>query len=114
METGSLQKSIIKEVREFEMASRSNLKKRILVQYQGGHEVQTDGVAVTALAGIHQYFEDLNRVPNAESGPKDFFEMASIGCGRLLRAAPDLRKLTMLRVHAAHADLYYRSCFNKL
>jgi hypothetical protein len=35
------------------------------------------GVAVTAIAGIHGYFEDLNRAPNAEIGPKDFFEMAS-------------------------------------
>jgi hypothetical protein len=51
------------------------LKKRILVQYQDGRKVQTDGVAVTATAGIHQYFEDLNRAPKAESGPKDFFEI---------------------------------------
>ncbi len=43
------------------MASRSNLKKRILVQYQGGREVQP--------GGIHQYFEDLNRAPNAETCP---------------------------------------------
>jgi len=59
---------------------RSYLKKRILVQYRGGREVQTDGVAVTAIAGILAYFEDLNRAPNpAEKGgrPKDFFEMAS-------------------------------------
>jgi hypothetical protein len=56
---------------------RSHLKKRILVQYQGGREVYTDGVAVTAIAGIHQYFEDLNRAPNTEIEPKDFFEVAS-------------------------------------
>jgi hypothetical protein len=61
------------------MASRSNLKKRILVHYQGGREVRT--------GGIHQYFEDLNRAPNAESEPKDFFEMAS----ERLRAAPESR-----------------------
>jgi len=36
---------------------------------QGGREVQTGGIPV--------YFEDLNRAPNAEIGPKDFFEMAS-------------------------------------
>jgi hypothetical protein len=40
-----------------------------LVQYQGGREVYT--------GGIHQYFEDLNRAPNAEIEPKDFFEIAS-------------------------------------
>ena len=49
---------------------RSYLKKRILVQYQGGREVQTGGILA--------YFEDLNRAPNKEIGPKDFFEIASI------------------------------------
>jgi|GEM_PF-1592204 len=28
-------------------------------------------------AGIHEYFEDLNRTPNAEFGSKDFFEIGS-------------------------------------
>jgi hypothetical protein len=48
----------------------SYLKKRILVQGQGGREVQT--------GGIRQYFEDLNRAPNPAKGgrPKDFFEIA--------------------------------------
>ena len=57
---------------------RSYLKKRILVQndaklmpnvVQGGREVQP--------GGILEYFEDLNRAPNAEFGRKDFIEMAS-------------------------------------
>ena len=72
-------------MRDFSLSViRNYLKNRILVQYQGGREVQTDGVAVTAtdgvavtaIAGIHQYFQDLNRAPNTESGPKDFFEIA--------------------------------------
>jgi hypothetical protein len=49
---------------------KSHLKKRILVQGRGGREVQT--------GGILQYFEDLNRAPHEEIGPKDFFETASI------------------------------------
>jgi hypothetical protein len=49
--------------------NRSHLKKRILVQDQGGCDIQT--------GGILQYFEDLNFAPNAEIGPKDFFEIAS-------------------------------------
>ena len=48
---------------------RSHLKNRILVQGQGGAEVQP--------AGILKYSEELKRGPNAEIGPKDFFEMAS-------------------------------------
>jgi hypothetical protein len=48
------------------------LKKRILVQNQGGRKVQP--------GGILEYFEDLNRAPNAEFGPKDFFEMCSNMC----------------------------------
>jgi len=36
---------------------------------QGGREVQP--------GGILEYFEDLNRAPNAEFGLKDLFEMAS-------------------------------------
>jgi hypothetical protein len=55
--------------RLLEIVIRSYLKKRILVQGQGGREVQP--------GGILQYFEDLNRASNAEIGPKDFFEMAS-------------------------------------
>ena len=43
-----------------------------MVQYQGGREVQP--------GGILQYFEDLNRAPNTEIGPKDFFEMVSNLC----------------------------------
>jgi len=49
---------------------RSRLKNRILVQGQGGAEVQT--------AGILKYSEDLKRGPHTEIGPKGFFEMASI------------------------------------
>jgi len=49
---------------------RSYLKKRILVQGQGGRYIRT--------GGILQYFEDLDLAPNAEIGPKDFFETASI------------------------------------
>jgi len=46
-----------------------HLKKRILVQGQGGHDIQT--------GGILPYFEDLNSASSAEIGPKDFFEIAS-------------------------------------
>jgi hypothetical protein len=49
---------------------RSHLKNRILVQDQGGAEVQP--------AGILKYSEELKRGPNIEVGPKDFFEIASI------------------------------------
>jgi len=48
--------------------SRSYLKKRILVQNQGGREIKPGGILA--------YFEDLNRAPNAEFGLKDFFEIA--------------------------------------
>ena len=48
---------------------RSHLKNRILVQGQGGAEVQT--------AGILKYSEDLKRGPTTEIGPKDIFEIAS-------------------------------------
>jgi hypothetical protein len=48
---------------------RSHLKNRILVQGQGGGEVQP--------AGILKYSEELKRGPNTEIGPKDFFEIAS-------------------------------------
>ena len=53
----------------FRFRFRTHLKKRILVQNQGGREVQPGGILL--------YFEDLNRAPNAEFGPKDFFEMGS-------------------------------------
>ena len=49
--------------------TRSHLKKKILVQGQGGTKFQP--------AGILKYVEDLKRGPNAEIGPKDFFEIAS-------------------------------------
>ena len=49
--------------------TKSHLKKRILVQDQGGAELQP--------AGILKYVEDLKRGPNTEVGPKDFFEIAS-------------------------------------
>jgi hypothetical protein len=75
----------------FELAFRSYFKKRILVQYRGGREVQTDGVAVTATAGILQYFEDLNRAPNAEIEPKDFFELASYERERLTGGQKNIR-----------------------
>ena len=45
-----------------------HLKKRILVQDQGGFEFQT--------AGIRLYVEDFEPGSNTEMGPKDFFEMA--------------------------------------
>jgi hypothetical protein len=57
---------------------RSHLKNRILVQYRGGAELETDGAAVTAIAGIHQDLEDLKRGTNKDIGPKDIFEIASI------------------------------------
>jgi len=63
---------ILRLIRASKKCARSYLKKRILVQYRGGREVQ--------IGGILAYFEDLNRAPNpAEKGgkAKDFFEMAS-------------------------------------
>jgi len=63
--------------------SRSHLKKRILVQYRGGREVQTGGPPQADR-------KDLNRVPNpAEKGgrTKDFFEMASSPRGVLAKAS---------------------------
>jgi len=50
--------------------TRSHLKNRILVQGQGGAELQP--------AGILKYSEELERGPNTEIGPKDIFRMASI------------------------------------
>jgi hypothetical protein len=50
--------------------SEVDLKIRILVPDQGGREFQA--------GGIHLYFEDLKRAPNADMGPKDFFETTSI------------------------------------
>jgi hypothetical protein len=52
--------------------NRSCLKKWILVQGQGGREFQPGGILL--------YFEDLERAPNAEIEPKDFFEIASNNC----------------------------------
>jgi hypothetical protein len=48
---------------------RSHLKNRILVQSQGGSEIQP--------AGILKYSEELKGGPNTEIGPKDIFEIAS-------------------------------------
>ena len=48
---------------------RSYLKNRILVQGQGGAEVQP--------AGILKYSEELKRGPNTEIGAKGIFEIAS-------------------------------------
>ena len=48
-------------------SGRSHLKNWILVQAQGGATLQP--------AGILKYVEDLERGPNKEIGPKDFFEM---------------------------------------
>jgi len=56
--------------RHFDLV-RSYLKKLILVQGQGGRYIQT--------VRILWYFEELNLAPNAEIGPKDFFEMVSTG-----------------------------------
>jgi outer membrane lipoprotein-sorting protein len=55
---------------------RSSLKKRILVQDQGGREFQPGGASeANAHRGKYMlYFEDLEQAPNAEIGPKDFFE----------------------------------------
>jgi hypothetical protein len=50
--------------------NRSHLKNWILVQDQGGSEFQP--------AGILRYVEDVKRGSNAEIGPKDFIEIASI------------------------------------
>ena len=46
----------------------NHLKKRILVQDQGGFGFQ--------IAGIRRYSEDLQPESNTEIGPKDYFEMA--------------------------------------
>ena len=59
------------------LSDRSHLKNWILVQAQGGIALQP--------AGILKYVEDLERGPNTEIGPKDFFETASRNYGRLLR-----------------------------
>jgi hypothetical protein len=56
---------------------RSHLKNKVWVQFRGGSEFQTDGVAVPALAGIRQCFEDLKRGTNKEIGPKEIFEIGS-------------------------------------
>jgi hypothetical protein len=51
-------------------ATRSHLKKRILVQVRGGAEFKT--------AGILTYFEDFKPGTNKEIGLKDFFEITSM------------------------------------
>jgi hypothetical protein len=48
--------------------STSHLKKRILVQDQGGSGFQTGGILA--------YVEDLKPGYNKDIGPKNFFEMA--------------------------------------
>jgi hypothetical protein len=48
---------------------RSHLKKRVLVQVQGGPELQP--------AGILKYSEELKQGTNTEIGLKNFFEIAS-------------------------------------
>jgi hypothetical protein len=53
-------------MRHFFHISKVGLKIWILVPDQGGGEGQA--------AGIHPYFEDLNRASNADMGPKDDFE----------------------------------------
>jgi hypothetical protein len=47
---------------------RNLCKTPLLVQGQGGADVQP--------AGILKYSEELKRGPNTEIGPKDFFEIA--------------------------------------
>ena len=49
--------------------TKSHLKIKILVQGQGGAEVQP--------SGILKYFEELKRGTHTEIGAKDFFEIAS-------------------------------------
>jgi hypothetical protein len=49
---------------------RSHLKNKILLQDQAGAGFQP--------ADMLKYFEDLNQGPNAEVGPKDIFEIASM------------------------------------
>ena len=53
----------------FRLDTRSYLKNRMLVQGQGGPEIQP--------AGILMYSEELKRGPNTEIGPKDIFKIAS-------------------------------------
>jgi hypothetical protein len=48
---------------------RSHLKKRVLVQVQGGPELQP--------AGILWYSEEFKQGTNTEIGSKNFFEIAS-------------------------------------
>ena len=56
-------------------STRSHLKNRILVLSHGGAEFQT--------GGILQYFEDLKRGTNKDTGPKNIFEIASNGQKKL-------------------------------
>jgi hypothetical protein len=61
----------VKKIFEREVAPliRSYLKIRIFVRYQGEAEDQP--------AGILKYVEDLRQGLNADTGRKDFFEIAS-------------------------------------
>jgi hypothetical protein len=65
----SLTQILAKKAVLIQALTRSHLKIRILVQDQGGADVQP--------AGILKYSEELKRGPNKEIGPKGFFEMAS-------------------------------------
>jgi len=65
---------------------RSHLKIKILVQdpplkpsgIKRRGRVLTRPVKIPGHAGILKYVEDLKRGSNAEIGPKDYFEIASI------------------------------------
>ncbi len=61
--------SVFQASRYFFMTT-SHLKKKILVQDQGGGEIET--------GGILQYSEDFNFTANEDIGAKDFFEKACI------------------------------------
>jgi hypothetical protein len=63
--------------KKFSKIARSHLKNRILVQGRGEAEFET--------GGILQYFEDLKRGTNKDTGPKVIFEIAS----NIVRAITD-------------------------
>ena len=65
--------------------SRIQLKERILVQNQGGREVQLGGILV--------YLEELNRTPSIELGTKVFFELNS---SRISQYRPVTRQIYRL------------------
>lgn len=54
---------------------RKHLKKRILIQDQGGHEFQIAPTTGSS-SGIRWYAGDLKFMSNTDIGAKDFFEMA--------------------------------------